>query len=91
MEKEISVSSALPAAEYPMHEIESIPAYEALEAGIDNYTSLLAEKEEARIELQRLIGLGLAEVIEEAEVLTTYGDGTISRMAIIIKLRADQT
>ena len=62
---------------------------EALCSGVGNYASMDDHPEDARIELDRLEQEQYFFVLEEVEALNFYPDGSVARLAIIVKLKAD--
>ena len=58
---------------------------------IANYSSVLENMEDARIETQRLVDKKIATRLSKEEVETHFSQGTISRLALIVKVKPDQT
>ena len=56
-----------------------------------NYASVMENKEDTKVEVERLERLGFLKKIDEKTVKEEFSQGTISRLAIIIKERPDKT
>ena len=61
----------------------------AIEGDIDNYTSATLNEEDTEIELKRLEEAQFVRLIEESEARERYGGGTVSRVALILREKAD--
>ena len=59
--------------------------------GMTNYTSVLENEEQAKLELDRYRQAGFLKDVPEHEVKSTYKKGTISRLGLIIKERPEGT
>ena len=75
-----------------MEQVELSDASSQLSKGhMLNYTSVLENEEQAKIELDRYRQAGFMKDVPEAEVKSTYKKGTISKLGLIIKERPEGT
>lgn len=58
-------------------------------ATLKNYESVESQKEEATIEVDRYVSKGFVKVLTLEEVHQRFPEGTSSRLALIIKQKAD--
>ena len=56
-----------------------------------NYASIKENLEDAKGEVERLIGLGYAERVSEAQVKEHFSQGTVSKLGIVVKTKDDGT
>lgn len=54
-----------------------------------NYASVRENEEDAKAEVERLIGLGYAERITEAQVKEHFSQGTVSKLGVVVKVKDD--
>ena len=88
----ISSKGVFPANDRPDEEESTMDALAQLERGtITNYLSVKENQEDAKIEIDRLLKKGIAMRATRRDVETQFSQGTISRLALIVKERADKT
>ena len=56
-----------------------------------NYKSVRDFPEDASIEVERLIKAGFAKKIQKKEAAAKFGEGTVSKLALLIKQKSDNT
>ena len=73
----------------PVEDDTAEGALSALETQAEarNYTSVYEDKEAAPGELDRLAAKGFIQIIPKEEAVTTYRQGTISKLALILKMK----
>ena len=90
--KEITTKGIFPQADHdPETEIFSDALAQMSQGSISNYSSVQENLEDAKLETQRLIDKGVALVITKSEIEKHFSQGTISRMALIVKERPDKS
>ena len=90
MNKPIPLSNGIfPPALEESDEVDQTPEL-ADQLGLENYSSIREHEEEAKIELQRYVDKNFARVVDTEELTRRFPDkGTMSKLAIILKLKDD--
>ena len=89
IEVEIPTNSIFPAIVDNDQPLDVPCASEIVATGAANYTSIYDNWEDAKIELDRYVAAGYGRVVPGQTVIEHYGDGSISKMAIILKTKED--
>ena len=88
----IQCHGIFPAFDREQEEEWQADAITQLAAGtLSNYVSVKENQEDARIEVERIGKKGFAVPVKRAEVEREFSQGTISRLALIVKERPDKT
>ena len=88
----IQCHGIFPAFDREQEEEWQADAITQLAAGtLANYVSVRDNREDAEIEIRRISDKGFAVPVRRREVETEFSQGTISRLALIIKERPDKT
>ena len=88
----IEMTGVFPKAEKDQEaEIQTDALQQMSRGDIANYTSVLENMEDAKIEVDRLVAKKIALRVSKAEVEQHFSQGTISRLALIVKERPDHT
>ena len=88
----IEMTGVFPKAEKDQEaEIQTDALQQMSRGDIANYTSVLENMEDAKIEVDRLVAKKIALRVSKAEVEHHFSQGTISRLALIVKERPDHT
>ena len=89
IEQDIPSCGIFPTAEHGEPERDLVGVVEAAQAGFFNYASFHEFDADARIELDRVLQAQFAVSLSSTEVLERFPDGSVARMAIIVKTKED--
>ena len=88
----LEMTGVFPKAEKDQEaEIQTDTLQQMSRGDIANYSSVLENMEDAKLEVDRLVAKKIALRVSKAEVEQHFSQGTISRLALIVKERPDHT